>query len=93
MRPLTFTDEHFDCPPGRYLRATEVCGLLGFGRTTLYKCMKQRDRPFPKPIKIGALSRWSERDIAAWIILMREPPCEAIHVVSERCGRTAHRVL
>lgn len=53
-------------PVGRLLKIEDVCDLLGLSRTTVYRCIKDRITPFPKPLKIGKCSRWSEEQIIEW---------------------------
>lgn len=74
MRPLSASDDFFDVrgPAKRLLRIDEVCALVGISRAMVYKCMKQGPSPFPKPVKIGALSRWLEEDVVAWIAQLRD---------------------
>lgn len=50
----------------RLLRFREVSRVVGFGRTKIYKMI--RNGQFPAPYKPGgASSRWSEMEIAEWI--------------------------
>lgn len=50
----------------RYLRITEVCGLVRYSRQHIYYLM-QRDL-FPRRIKFGAgRIVWSEKAILNWI--------------------------
>lgn len=51
--------------PDRLLKQRKVVDLVGFSRPTIYK--KIADGKFPRPVKIGRASRWSERAISAWI--------------------------
>jgi len=52
--------------PDRLLRFSEVSGLVGFGRSTIYRWIDAGT--FPKPYKPGGVSsRWSEREVTAWI--------------------------
>ncbi|MFZ5616244.1 MAG: helix-turn-helix transcriptional regulator [Pseudomonadota bacterium] len=59
---------YFDVEPqrGKLLSISEVCALIGVSRSMIYKCMRERDCPFPAPLKIGALSRWRLDDIVEW---------------------------
>jgi predicted DNA-binding transcriptional regulator AlpA len=43
------------------LRDTDVCGLLGVGRTTLWRWASSGK--LPKPIKIGGVTRWWKSEI------------------------------
>jgi len=43
----------------------------GVSRAMIYKSMKRRSAPFPKPVKIGAVSRWPIEDVEAWVIELR----------------------
>ncbi len=55
-----------DDPVGRLLKIEDVCVLLGLSRTTVYRCIKDKSAPFPRPLKIGKCSRWSEGQIIEW---------------------------
>lgn len=55
-----------DDPVGRLLKIEDVCDLLGLSRTTVYRCIKDKSAPFPRPLKIGKCSRWSEGQIIEW---------------------------
>lgn len=77
MRPLSASDQFFDVDPAaRLLRIDEVCAHVGLSRTMIYKRMKQRPSPFPKPLKVGALSRWDRRDIDEWIDRLKGDPAQ-----------------
>lgn len=50
----------------RYLRREEVERLVGLGRSSLYRLMRQG--AFPTPIRIGGRAvRWSERELEQWL--------------------------
>lgn len=50
----------------RILRIAEVKGLVGLGKSTIYKWISQGQ--FPSPIQLGTYSvGWREVDIEAWI--------------------------
>jgi len=52
--------------PERFLKLPEVCRRVGLGKSMVY-LMIQQGR-FPKPYKLApSASRWSEREIIAWI--------------------------
>ena len=51
--------------PERLLPFTEVKIRTGFGSSFLYQLMKENK--FPKPVKIGAASRWRESQVQLWI--------------------------
>jgi prophage regulatory protein len=52
--------------PERLLRLPEVCRRVGLGKSMIYDMIRQ-DR-FPPPYKISPFaSRWSEREVVAWI--------------------------
>ncbi|MGV1683458.1 helix-turn-helix transcriptional regulator [Sphingopyxis sp. NJF-3] len=52
--------------PERFLRLPEVCRRVGLGKTMIYTMVN--DGRFPKPYKLSpGTSRWSEREIVAWI--------------------------
>jgi len=51
---------------GRLLRIGEVMCEVALSRAQIYRLIKDPDKPFPEPIKIGCASRWSSSEIAAW---------------------------
>lgn len=53
-------------PVGRLLKISEVCNEIGLSRASIYRLMAARDRPFPKPLKIGFASRWALVEVNAW---------------------------
>lgn len=52
-------------PNERLLTLPEVESRTGFKSSFLYQLMKERK--FPKPLKIGAASRWRESEVQQWI--------------------------
>lgn len=50
---------------GRLLRAREVCECIGVGPSRLYALV--RAGQFPRATHLGALARWSEREVQEWI--------------------------
>ena len=52
--------------PERLIKLDEVCRRVGLGKTMIYAMIK--GGRFPPPYKISAFaSRWSEREVVAWI--------------------------
>lgn len=49
----------------RLIPLTELTMRIGVGKTKLYDMIKAGE--FPKPIKIGKLSRWSTEQVSRWI--------------------------
>ena len=49
----------------RLIDLGEVCKKTGCGKTSTYEGV--RAKTFPAPVKIGASSRWVEREVDAWI--------------------------
>ncbi|WP_233493500.1 MULTISPECIES: helix-turn-helix transcriptional regulator [Ruegeria] len=49
----------------RFLTCTSVSEITGFGRAAIYKKVASGD--FPRPIKIGRASRWSQREVGQWV--------------------------
>ena len=47
------------------LQLHKVCLQAGFGKTAIYRMMKENT--FPEPIKIGPASRWSQIEVQVWI--------------------------
>jgi predicted DNA-binding transcriptional regulator AlpA len=58
-------------PNRRLLKIEEVCAVVGVSRAMIYKSMKRRSAPFPKPVKIGAVSRWPVEDVENWVSELR----------------------
>ena len=52
-------------PPERLLTITNVENIVGFRSSSIY--LKIQQGTFPRPIKIGAASRWRESEVQAWI--------------------------
>ena len=53
-------------PPDRLLRLSAVTARTGLNRSSLYDVLA-KDPTFPRPVKIGRISAWSERELSAWI--------------------------
>ncbi len=56
--------------PERLLRLNEVKRIVGLSRTTIYRhaaLPSGHPEQFPRWIKLGRASAWSEREVAAWI--------------------------
>lgn len=52
--------------PDRLIALPEVTRIAGIGKTMVYRLMRQD--AFPKACKPGgASSRWSEREVSAWV--------------------------
>lgn len=52
-------------PAGALIRIGEVCGLVGFCRTTIYRWVS--DGTFPPPVRISERAvRWRVDEIEAW---------------------------
>jgi prophage regulatory protein len=49
----------------KLLTKEEVCEMVGIKPSTLYLYIKEKH--FPKPKKIGKLSRWKLSDVRRWI--------------------------
>lgn len=47
------------------LRFEEVSAQVGLGRTAIYKTIGAGT--FPAPVKLGRASRWSQREVQAWL--------------------------
>ena len=50
----------------RLLTLAAVCQATSLGKSSVYATMAH-DATFPRPVKIGARSRWSEARLLAWI--------------------------
>jgi prophage regulatory protein len=54
-------------PPDRFLSIKEVCSRVGLGKSMVYRLIGEGR--FPAQYKVtGAASRWSDREITAWIM-------------------------
>lgn len=51
--------------PDRLLTRQVVSEMVGFKTTAIYAKIAAGE--FPRPVKIGRCSRWSERAVAEWI--------------------------
>lgn len=52
--------------PERFLKLPEVCRRVGLGKSMIYDLVKRGQ--FPPPYKLSSCaSRWSEREVVAWI--------------------------
>ncbi|VVE53333.1 helix-turn-helix transcriptional regulator [Pandoraea anhela] len=49
----------------RLLKLKDVVDQVGFGKTAIYKRVK--DGTFPRPVNIGYASRWLESEVQQWI--------------------------
>jgi prophage regulatory protein len=52
-------------PPAQLIPLPEVLERLGISRPTLYRYVAAGT--FPKPIKIGPMSRWLQSEVEDWI--------------------------
>ena len=53
-------------PIGRFLKIQEVCVETGLSRATIYRCIQNKNNPFPKPVKVGNASRWAMCEVIEW---------------------------
>lgn len=51
--------------PERMLKLKDVIDQVGYGKTAIYKRVK--DGTFPAPVNVGYASRWLESEIQEWI--------------------------
>lgn len=49
----------------KYLSVKEISGRLNCAVSTLYRWMDEGS--FPRPIKIGSMSRWTESDVRMFL--------------------------
>lgn len=47
------------------IKLPEVCRQAGFGKSAIYEMIS--NGAFPKPIKLGYGSRWSQLEVQIWI--------------------------
>jgi prophage regulatory protein len=47
------------------IKLPEVCRQAGFGKSAIYEMIS--NGTFPKPIKLGYGSRWSQQEVQAWM--------------------------
>jgi prophage regulatory protein len=57
--------EPIPSPVDVLLQLPEVCHQAGFGKTAIYRMIKEGT--FPEPIKLGPASRWSQLEVQEWI--------------------------
>ena len=56
-----------DIESDRLLRINQVIETVGLSQAMIYRLIKQKR--FPQPCKPGGVSsRWSEREIQAWVV-------------------------
>ena len=56
-----------DIQHDRLLRINQVIETVGLSQAMIYRLIKQKR--FPQPCKPGGVSsRWSEREIQAWVV-------------------------
>lgn len=66
MNTNTFTaDSGRPAAPDRLIRFAEAGRTLGLSRSTMYRMLERGD--LPCPVKVGALTYFSEREIQEWI--------------------------
>lgn len=53
------------CCPDRFLKMGDVVQATSLSKSALYHRVQTKD--FPKPIKLGGASVWSERAVQAWM--------------------------
>ena len=51
--------------PDRLIPVTEASAIVGVCRSKIYELVNENE--FPKPIKIGKSTRFSERECFAWV--------------------------
>jgi prophage regulatory protein len=54
-----------DLKPQRLMKLPEVMARVGLAKATIYT--RFQNGGFPKPVSLGASSRWVESEIDAWI--------------------------
>ena len=55
-----------DDQPDRFLKLDEVKRRVGLGKSMIYRMIQEGS--FPPPYKVTSLaSRWSDREVTAWI--------------------------
>lgn len=64
-RPVSESAQMLD-PYGRFLKLADVMQSIGVSQAMVYKLMHDERLPFPRPIKIGRVSVWIERDVVRW---------------------------
>ena len=53
------------CGPDRFLKMSDVVYATSLSKSALYHRIQVKD--FPKPVKLGGASVWSERAVQAWM--------------------------
>jgi prophage regulatory protein len=49
----------------KLLTLPQVCRRIGLGRSKVYGLIQAG--AFPRPVKIGSVSRWATRQVDAWV--------------------------
>lgn len=47
------------------IKLPEVCRQAGYGKSAIYEMIS--NGTFPKPIKLGYGSRWSQQEVQGWL--------------------------
>lgn len=68
-RPVRESAQPLD-PYGRFLKLADVMQSIGVSQAMVYKLMHDERLPFPRPVKIGRVSVWIERDVVRWKALV-----------------------
>lgn len=50
----------------KFIRLQEVTQKIAIKKSKIYQLIN--DGLFPKPVKIGTMSRWIEREVTEWMI-------------------------
>lgn len=54
-----------DQPIDFLIKLPEVCRQAGLGKSAIYEMIAAGE--FPQPIKLGRFSRWSQKEVQAWV--------------------------
>lgn len=65
METLATTSQHPPATPERLINLDEVERITGFRSSYIYSKIQKSE--FPKPVKIGAASRWKFSEIQQWV--------------------------
>jgi len=65
MQGVTMNAVNATSMPGKFLNFKQVSDRVSLSRSPLYR--RIREGKFPKPVKLGGMSRWVESEIDAWM--------------------------
>jgi predicted DNA-binding transcriptional regulator AlpA len=50
-----------------FLKLRQVCNRIGFGKSWLWDAIKDKEKRFPAPIRVGGSVRWVSEQVEQWM--------------------------